>query len=139
MDREVLFQITRFIRSTPLASSSDLRFSVSHRKPPPLEFDGMAKDDAMITDEKPAAVPVILETKQITVQSSLKGIVSLLESTVKTKDTRLLAGRLHRQTAAIRSQLTNEILSEFISTYLSGPEATASKVFLMEQVRSLWP
>ena len=99
----------------------------------------MAKDDAMVTDEKPVVVPIVVEAKKVTIQSLLKAIVSLLESTVKTKDTRLLAGRLHRQTAAIRSQLTSEILSQFISTYLAGPEATASKAFLLEQVRYLEP
>lgn len=89
----------------------------------------------MITDEKPAIAPVE-DTMKDSVQNSLKVIVQLLESTVKTKDTRLLAGRLHRQTAAIRSQLTNEILSQFISTYLAGPEATSSKAFLLGQVSS---
>ena len=94
----------------------------------------MAKDDPMSVDEQ-AAVPVeAKKTGEVTMQGSLKAIVGLLESTVKTKDTRLLAGRLHRQTAVIRSQLTPEILAQFISTYLAGPDAVSSQAFLLEQV-----
>ncbi len=72
--------------------------------------------------------------KPLSVQAQLASIVALLESTVKSKDTRMLAGRLHRLTAAIRSHLTPEILSQFFTTHLSGPEASASRDFLSAQV-----
>ena len=85
----------------------------------------------VVDDKKEAKVE---PKKEITVQGSLKSIVALLESTVKAKDTRMLAGRLHRQTATIRAKLTPEILSQFVSTYLSEADAKASKSFLLEHV-----
>lgn len=91
--------------------------------------------DKMDTDEKPKeVVPKEAEKAAPSVKESLQHIVALLDQTVKTKDTRLLAGRLHRQTASIRSQLSPAVLSEFITTYLVGNEASESKSFLLAQL-----
>ena len=97
----------------------------------------MAKaEDPMAVDEKKKEQEVKAEPKKATVSETLGAIVSLLESTTKSKDTRMLAGRLHRQTATIRSQITPEILSQFVSTNLAAADVKASRTFLLEQVGS---
>lgn len=48
----------------------------------------------------------------------MQGIVSLLEKSVKTKETRLLMGRLMRQTAQLRGHMTAADLESFITIYL---------------------
>ena len=97
----------------------------------------MAKaEDPMAVDEKKKDQEVKAEPKKATVPETLGAIVALLESTTKSKDTRMLAGRLHRQTATIRSQLTPEILSQFVFTYLSAADVKASTTFLLAQVGS---
>eukprot|EP00955_Chlamydomonas_euryale_P113838 366238-Chlamydomonas_euryale.AAC.10 len=104
----------------------------------------MAAGDAMVTDDdkavasQPGSTEEKKEEKKLTVQESLRAIVSLIETCVKTKDTRLLAGRLLRSTATIRAQLKSQVLAEFVKTYLVGADASSSRQFLLstlEQVR----
>jgi len=57
----------------------------------------------------------------------------LLEKSVKMKETRMLLGRLFRQTATVRKQLTVEVLCQFISGALVA-EAADSKTFLLGQL-----
>ncbi len=98
------------------------------------------KDDPMKTDDKdakPAEGSSKEEKKEEpppTVQELLKAIVSLIESSVKAKDTRMLAGRLLRQTATIRKMLSSAVLHEFISKYLVDAESSTSKAFLLSQL-----
>uniref|UniRef100_A0A7R9V4F1 PCI domain-containing protein n=1 Tax=Chlamydomonas euryale TaxID=1486919 RepID=A0A7R9V4F1_9CHLO len=97
----------------------------------------MAAGDAMVTDDdkavasQPGSTEEKKEEKKLTVQESLRAIVSLIETCVKTKDTRLLAGRLLRSTATIRAQLKSQVLAEFVKTYLVGADASSSRQFLL--------
>jgi hypothetical protein len=71
-------------------------------------------------------------TKQIQpIDAALKTAVKLIEKSVKLKDTRLLSGRLMRQTAAIRKQLSADTLRSFISKL----PATPSSAYLLSQVQ----
>lgn len=56
--------------------------------------------------------------KAYSVNEGMQGIVALLERSVKTKETRLLMGRLMRQTAQLRGHMTAADLDTFITTYL---------------------
>lgn len=88
-------------------------------------------------DAKPAEGSSKEEKKEEpppTVQELLKAIVSLIESSVKAKDTRMLAGRLLRQTATIRKMLSSAVLHEFVSKYLVDAESSTSKAFLLSQL-----
>lgn len=52
------------------------------------------------------------------VSAQLAANISLLESAVRSKETRVLAGRLLRQTTAVRKNLTAENLSDFVTSVL---------------------
>jgi 26S proteasome regulatory subunit N3 len=56
--------------------------------------------------------------KPYSANEGMQGIVALLERSVKTKETRLLMGRLMRQTAQLRGHMTAADLDTFITTYL---------------------
>lgn len=100
-----------------------------------------------------AAVELAVSALSLTgtkVSDNLRHAVTLLHKSVKQKETRLLTGRLLRQTAAIRKQLTREAILAFLSQHL--PADDVSRVFLqsqLEQVRQrdregvarffLWP
>ena len=73
-----------------------------------------------VTADAPPAPPKAEET--------LKSIVALLEKSVKTKDTRLLMGRLLRQTAAVRKQLSPAAIKTFLRQCL--PAELEAKAFL---------
>ena len=73
-------------------------------------------------DHKPGPIPINVETQ---LDNSLK----LLDRAVRIKDTRLISGRLLRQTAAIRSKLTAEILYAFIEQTL--PESFSARETLL--------
>lgn len=80
-----------------------------------------------------AAAPATLEDK-------LKSVVALVEKSVKAKDTRLLIGRLLRQTATVRKQLTAANVKAFLRQTL--PADLESRTFLtgqVEQVRTATP
>lgn len=69
------------------------------------------KEDAMVTDDAPAP--------QTTPISVLQSNVALLEKAVKLKDTRLMIGRVLRQTANIRKQLDIPLLQTFLQESLA--------------------
>ena len=65
--------------------------------------------------------------------AGLKGVVQLLEKSVKTKETRMLMGRLLRQTAAVRKLLTSgDVLKTFLVE--SIPSDNACLAFLQAQL-----
>ncbi|EIE24637.1 26S proteasome regulatory subunit [Coccomyxa subellipsoidea C-169] len=66
-----------------------------------------ARTEKKETAEQPPSVSAQLATN-----------VSLLESAVRAKETRLLVGRLLRQTTAVRKQLTAENLADFVKNVL---------------------
>jgi 26S proteasome regulatory subunit N3 len=67
----------------------------------------------------------------------LKSIVALLEKSVKAKDTRLLMGRLLRQTAAVRKQLSPAAIKAFLRQTL--PTELEAQAFLAAHLEVQWP
>lgn len=75
--------------------------------------------------------------KPYSAREGMAGIVALLEKSVKTKETRLLMGRLMRQTAQLRGHMNAADLQAFITTYL--PADSKSGAYLagyIKQVRA---
>ncbi|EFJ52858.1 26S proteasome regulatory complex [Volvox carteri f. nagariensis] len=66
------------------------------------------------------------------VEDKLKSVVALVEKSVKAKDTRLLIGRLLRQTASVRKQLTASNVKCFLQQML--PAELESRTFLCSHV-----
>lgn len=102
----------------------------------------MTAGDVMVTDGDKEKKPEpgsgeAKEETRLTVAESLKAIVLLIDNCVKTKDTRLLSGRLHRLTATIRLQLSSSVLTTFIQTYLVGADAASSKEFLLSTLQQV--
>ncbi len=80
-------------------------------------------------DAAPAAAKEA-DSKPPTTLEALQSIANLLEKSVKLKDTRLMMGRLLRQTASVRKNLTSADLSSFVKQYL--PSASPARSFLLE-------
>lgn len=99
--------------------------------------------EQMQTDEAPAVAPAAdaaaaaAPAEPPKVQDSLKNIVALLEKSVKLKDTRMLGGRLLRQTAAARKQLTADAIADFLAAAL--PAGSESRGFLESRVQQVQP
>lgn len=96
---------------------------------------------AMDVDEakKPAAEkPAVKEEIAPSVNASLSSIVTMLESAVKQRDVRLIASRLLRLTAMIRSSLTPSVLTQFLHSYL-GQDTAGSREFLIEHLQVKGP
>jgi 26S proteasome regulatory subunit N3 len=93
----------------------------------------------MVQEQAAAAVqPKDAEQQQpkpFSVKEGMQGIVSLLEKSVKTKETRLLMGRLMRQTAMVRKHMTASDLARFVKTYL--PEDSSSAGFLQGYLKQV--
>lgn len=77
------------------------------------------------------------EQKPLSAAEGLQGIVALLEKSVKLKDTRLLMGRLMRQTALVRKHLTGADLTTFLKASLPEGDAQAALLRAVEQVGAL--
>lgn len=75
------------------------------------------------------------QPKPFSVKEGMQGIVSLLEKSVKTKETRLLMGRLMRQTAMVRKHMTASDLARFVKTYL--PQDSSSAGFLQGHLKQV--
>lgn len=92
----------------------------------------MTVDQPMDEDVKVAEVEDVSKTEvsssTVSPSEMITGIVSLLEKCVKMKETRLLMGRLMRQTAVVRKHLTQELLAAFLRTSL--PAQSESRGFL---------
>ena len=71
-----------------------------------VEENGVKKNEA---DERPSPPSV---------KAMLAANVALLGAAVRAKETRVLAGRLMRQTTAVRKRLTAEDLSDFVKEML---------------------
>ncbi len=80
------------------------------------------KEEAMVTDDAPAAKPTPI--------SVLQSNVALLEKAVKLKDTRLMIGRVLRQTANIRKQLDIQLLKTFLQETL--PKGSSTQGYLLD-------
>ena len=80
----------------------------------------------------PAANGIKEEPLKASASLQLASILVLLEKAVKVKDTKLLVGRLLRQTAAVRKQLTPDVLNTFLEEALPAHHPTRS--FLLEQL-----
>lgn len=82
-----------------------------------------------------AAADAVTTTAPVTVEEKLKAVVALLEKSVKAKDTRLLIGRLLRQTASVRKQLTPANVKRFLQQLLPADlEALAFLSSSIDQV-----
>lgn len=79
------------------------------------------------TSDKEAAQPA-----KLTVAAQLRANVALLERAVQAKDTRLIVGRLLRQTAAIRQQLQPSTLKGLVEGLL--PTSCPTRSLLLEQL-----
>lgn len=96
----------------------------------------------MQTDEPEKTTPAAEKTDAAASQpprpeDSLRSIVALLENAVKLKETRLLSGRILRLTAAVRKQLTPEILSSFVANTLSAEcQLKSALANSLQQVKS---
>lgn len=66
------------------------------------------------------------------ITAQLASILVLLEKAVSVKDTKLLLGRLLRQTAAIRKHLSRDLLKNFVQDAL--PANNSSSPFLLEEL-----
>ena len=75
------------------------------------------------------------EPKPFSVKEGMQNVVSLLEKSVKTKETRILMGRLMRQTAMVRKHMTAADLCGFIRTYL--PETSSSAPLLVDYLKQV--
>lgn len=82
-----------------------------------------AKDDADVKEEGPS------------LHDQLKSNVALLEKAVRSKDLRLIQGRLQRQTAVVRRQLNPEALAAFVSELLPrGHHARTTVLRILREV-----
>lgn len=61
--------------------------------------------------------------------------LAVLEKAVSLKETRMISGRLLRQTASIRHQLTPQILSDFVTKAL--PEDATMGPLLLKQLKQV--
>ena len=86
----------------------------------PAEQNGSTKKGADKTPSPP------------TVKAMLTANVSLLESAVRAKETRVLAGRLMRQTTAVRRRMTADDLSAFVREML--PHGYPGAVLLLSHL-----
>jgi hypothetical protein len=90
-------------------------------------------------DEVMAPAPTSLEEeKPQSAAEGLANIIALLEKAVKLKDTRLLQGRLLRQTAVVRKHLAKADLAAFLQASLPGGEAQGLLLQAVEQVGGGW-
>lgn len=98
------------------------------------------KDEDM-KDAEPAstskAAPVAIDSQQdepqLSTSDQLTANLAILEKAVSLKETRMVSGRLLRQTGAIRHQLTPSLLSNFVTKAL--PNDSPLKNVLLAQLK----
>ncbi|KAK9819846.1 hypothetical protein WJX72_003182 [[Myrmecia] bisecta] len=73
------------------------------------------------------------ERQKPTLAAQLKANVALIDKAVRSKDTRLLTGRLLRQTALLRKQLTPDALTAFVKQAL--PAGLPAQALLLDHLR----
>lgn len=101
-----------------------------------------AKDEEM-KDAEPASTKASTSETDVTPEADarlsptdqLAANLAVLEKAVSLKETRMISGRLLRQTAAIRHQLTPQILSDFVTKAL--PEDATMKPVLLKQLKQV--
>ena len=74
---------------------------------------------------------------KLTVAAQLRANLALLERAVQAKETRLIVGRLLRQTAAIRQQLTTPMLKSLVEGLI--PETSPTRGLLLVQLGQVMP
>jgi 26S proteasome regulatory subunit N3 len=95
--------------------------------------------DSMQTDEAPAPQQKKKDSPEALAEPSplelLKNVVTVLDTAVKLKETRLMSGRLMRLTAILRKHLSPEVLLTYVSSCLpSGTTAQADLTASINQV-----
>lgn len=76
-----------------------------------------------------------VDVKPYSPSEAMSGVVSLLEKSVKNKETRLVMGRLMRATALLRAHMHGADLVSFVRAYL--PEDSASAAFLLPRIKQV--
>lgn len=89
--------------------------------------------DPAATKAQEAKTQQAEEAKPFSVREGMQNVVSLLEKSVKTKETRILMGRLMRQTAMVRKHMTAADLAGYVKAYL--PEDSSSGSFLAGYIK----
>ncbi len=90
-----------------------------------LSTDKDKTADANGTEEKE-------QPPKLTLAAQLRANVALLERAVQAKDTRLIVGRLLRQTAAIRQQVRPQMLKSLIEGFL--PTSCPTRSLMLEHL-----
>lgn len=79
------------------------------------------------------AAPESIAESRLSPTDQLAANLAVLEKAVSLKETRMISGRLLRQTASIRHQLTPQILSDFVTKAL--PEDATMGPLLLKQLK----
>jgi hypothetical protein len=95
----------------------------------------MAEKSSSSKTEQPQANGSKVEAIRPSADVQLANILVLLERAVKSKDTKLLVGRLLRQTASIRAQLQPEVLTAFLEEAFPADHPT--RTFLLGQLNKV--
>lgn len=99
-----------------------------------------AKDEEM-KDAEPTGTKASTSETDATPEAKLSPTdqlaanLAILEKAVSLKETRMISGRLLRQTAAIRHQLTPQMLSDFVTKAL--PEDATMGPILLKQLKQV--
>ena len=90
-----------------------------------------------ITAASPDAVYESKAESEVFVASdAINGILSLIEKSVKHKETRLLMGRLLRQTAVLRKNLDKKVLRTLVNSCV--PVASPAHGYLLGAIQEVW-
>ena len=81
------------------------------------------------------AAPESIAESRLSPTDQLAANLAVLEKAVSLKETRMISGRLLRQTALIRHQLTPQILSDFVTKAL--PEDATMGPLLLKQLKQV--
>ena len=81
------------------------------------------------------AAPEGIAESRLSPTDQLAANLAVLEKAVSLKETRMISGRLLRQTASIRHQLTPQILSDFVTKAL--PEDATMGPLLLRQLKQV--
>lgn len=92
----------------------------------------MVKENGKKENESSNGAPSKTNAPEIPASTQLADILVLLEKSVRAKDTKIIVGRLMRQTAAVRSRLEPGILTTFIEEAVPAQHSTRS--FLVSQL-----
>lgn len=91
--------------------------------------------DSASTSIAPAESDATEAESRLSPTDQLAANLAILEKAVSLKETRMISGRLLRQTASIRHQLTPQILSDFVTKAL--PEGAVMRPILLKQLKQV--